>query len=153
MGITAGKLHQYLKFKLPAAWLCGVKLKELDRTEALVQVRFRWINQNPFRSMYFAVQSMAAELSTGALMIKKIKECNKDISFLVVNHQGSFSKKAIGLISFKCTDGEKIDTVLEKAIETGEGQIIRLSSIGTDENGEQVSSYEFEWSIKLRTTT
>jgi hypothetical protein len=28
-------------------------------------VKHRWINQNPFNSMYFAVQAMAAELSTG----------------------------------------------------------------------------------------
>ena len=38
----------------------------------------------------------------------------------------------------------------EKAIETADGQTIKMKSIGVDESGEQVSTYEFEWSVKLR---
>jgi len=35
-------------------------------------------------------------------------------------------------------------------IETGEGQTILLKSVGINENDEQVSAYEFEWSVKLK---
>jgi hypothetical protein len=37
-------------------------------------LKHRWINQNPFNSMYFAVQAMAAELATGALVMFQIQK-------------------------------------------------------------------------------
>jgi hypothetical protein len=150
MEVTVKKMNKYLMFKLPSAFLCGVKLRMLDSAKAVVSVKHKWINQNPFNSMYFAVQSMAAELSTGALVIKKIKESGKNISMLVTNHNGKFIKKAVGLITFTCCDGALIDAAIQRTIENGEGQTIVMKSVGINENGEQVSTYEFEWSVRLR---
>jgi hypothetical protein len=150
MEVTVKKMNKYLMFKLPSAFLCGVKLRMLDSAKAVVSVKHKWINQNPFNSMYFAVQSMAAELSTGALVIKKIKESGENISMLVTNHNGKFTKKAVGLITFTCNDGALIDAALLRTIENGEGQTIKMKSVGLNENGEPVSEYEFEWSIKLK---
>ena len=150
MEVTVKKMKRFLMFKLPSAYLCGVKLKEIDNSKAVVTVKHKWINQNPFNSMYFAVQSMAAELTTGAIVIKKITESGKKISMLVTNHNGAFTKKAVGLITFTCNDGNLIDEALKRTIKTGEGQTITMKSVGVNENREQVSVYEFEWSIKLK---
>ena len=150
MEVTAKKMRRYLMFKLPSAYLCGVKLKEIDNSKAVVKVKHKWINQNPFNSMYFAVQSMAAELTTGAIVIKKITESGKKISMLVTNHKGTFTKKATGLITFTCNDGSLIDEALKRTIESGEGQTIVMKSYGINEKGEQVSAYEFEWSVRLK---
>ena len=150
MSVTVKQMNRFLILKLPSAYLCGVRLKELDNSKTIVTVTHRWINQNPFNSMYFAVQSMAAELTTGALVIKKIKESGKQISMLVTNHNGTFTKKAVGKIVFTCKDGHLIDEALQRTIETGDGQTILLKSVGINENNEQVSSYEFEWSVKLK---
>lgn len=150
MEMTAKNFNRFLLFKLPSAVLCGVKLKEIDQHSSIVTVTHRWINQNPFNSMYFAVQSMAAELTTGALVIKKIKESNKSISMLVTNHTGSFSKKATGKITFTCNDGHVIQQALDETIKTGEGKTITMKSVGVNEKGEEVSSYEFEWSVRLK---
>lgn len=151
MKVTPNKLNKFLMFKLPSAFLCGVKLKELTSEKAVVAVRYKWINQNPFRSMYFAVQSMAAELSTGALVIAKIQESRREISMLVTNHEGEFTKKATGRIRFICEDGSLIDNALAETIKTGEGQKIVMKSVGHDQENEIVSTYKFEWSIKLKT--
>ena len=150
MEVTVKKLNSYLMFKLPSAFLCGVRLRGLNSSKVVVTVTYKWLNQNPFNSMYFAVQSMAAELSTGAIVIKKIQESGEKISMLVTNHSGAFSKKAVGKISFTCNDGVLIDEALKQTIETGEGQTIQMKSLGVDAQGDQVSSYEFEWSIKLK---
>lgn len=150
MSVTVNQMNRFLMFKLPSAYLCGVRLTTLDNSKAIVNVKYRWINQNPFNSMYFAVQSMAAELTTGAIVIKKIRESNKKISMLVTNYHGTFTKKAIGRITFTCNDGTLIDEALKRTIETGEGQIIIMKSVGINDQGEEVSAYEFEWSIKLR---
>lgn len=150
MEVTVKKMNRFLMFKLPSAFLCGVRLKDLTNDKAVVTVTHKWINQNPFKSMYFAVQSMAAELSTGALVIKRIQECGSPISMLVTNHQGRFTKKAVGKIRFVCEDGNLINEVIEQAIKINEGQTVIMKSVGIDESGEQVSVYEFEWSLKLK---
>ncbi|KFC60842.1 thioesterase [Flavobacterium gilvum] len=113
-------------------------------------VKHRWINQNPFNSMYFAVQAMAAEMTTGALVMDKITKSGKKISMLVANNKSSFSKKATGRITFVCQDGHLIDDAIQKTIANGEGQTFWMKSIGTNEEGIQVSEMDFEWSIRLK---
>ncbi|TGV00603.1 DUF4442 domain-containing protein [Flavivirga rizhaonensis] len=150
MSITPRKLNTFIIFKLPAAYFCGVRTKYIDNTKCIVTVRYKWINQNPFKSMFWAVQGMAAEFSTGALVISKIKESGKRISMLVTSNKATFTKKAKGRITFTCNDGNLIDDTLKKAIETGEGQTIWVKSIGVNEEGVEVSTFNFEWSIKVK---
>lgn len=148
--ITAKKFNTYTFFKLPSAYWSGVRLKEIDNEKARASVKYKWFNTNPFKSMYFAVQSMGAELSTGALVAKKTMEHQDDFAMLVMTHEGSFTKKATGRINFLCKDGLLVDEAIKKSIETGEPQTITMKSIGIDEQGDKVSEYSFTWSIKRR---
>lgn len=100
--------------------------------------------------MYFAVQAMAAELSTGALVIDAIRKSNQNISMLVAQNRSVFTKKATGRIRFRCEDGHAIRETIEKAIETGEGQTLWMRSEGVNEAGETVSRFEFEWTVKVK---
>ncbi|NMH86768.1 DUF4442 domain-containing protein [Flavivirga algicola] len=150
MNITPRKLNTFKMFKLPAAYFCGVRTKHIDASKCIVTVKHKWINQNPFKSMFWAVQGMAAEFSTGALMISKIKASRKRISMLVTSNKAIFTKKATGRITFTCHDGNLIEDIVKKAIETGEGQTIWVKSIGVNEDGVEVSTFDFEWSIKVK---
>ncbi|MCK5400969.1 MAG: DUF4442 domain-containing protein [Flavobacteriaceae bacterium] len=150
MAITPIKLNAFLMFKLPAAYFCGIRTKYLDNNKCIVKVKHRWINQNPFKSMFWAVQGMAAELTTGALLTSKIKESGKNISMLVASNNASFTKKATGIITFVCEEGQLLDKAISNAIVTGEGQTVWMNSIGTNTDGLQVSSFNFEWTIKLK---
>ena len=150
MGISPSKLNTFLFFKLPSAFWTGVRVKEIKDTKCVATVKHRWINQNPFNSMYFAVQAMAAELTTGALVMLHIRKSQKKISMLVANNKSTFTKKATGRITFTCVDGHIIEEAIQKAIQTGEGQAFWMKSIGVNEKGEQVSELDFEWSIKVK---
>jgi hypothetical protein len=150
MAISSSKLNLFLFFKLPAAFWCGVRVKSISDVTCVTSVKYKWINQNPFQSMYFAVQAMAAELSTGALCVSHIKESGKNISMLVANNKATFTKKATGRIHFTCNDGGKITEAIQKTIKTGEGQTVWMQSIGINQKGEQVSVFDFEWTLKLK---
>lgn len=150
MAVTASKFNMFSFFKLPAAWWCGVRLREIDKKRSVVTVRHRWVNQNPFNSMFWAVQGMAAELTTGALMIDQIEATGKKISMLVANNNANFSKKATGKITFTCEDGHLIKEALDKTIQTGEGQTIWMKSVGVNEAGVVVSTFNFEWTVRLK---
>lgn len=142
--------NTYMFLKLPAAWWCGVRLETLSETEAQTRVRYRWVNQNPFRSMFWAVQGMAAEFATGALAMHHIRMSGRPVSMLVLNNKANFSKKATGLIRFRCEDGAAFRDALDKALRTGDGQTVWMKAIGTDRQGDVVSTFLFEWTLKVK---
>ena len=150
MALTTRKLNSFLFLKLPSAFICGVRVKQINEELCKATVTHRWINQNPFNSMYFAVQAMAAELTTGALVMNEIQRSKSKISMLVAQNKSSFSKKATGKITFVCNDGNLVKAGIEKAIETGEGQTFWLTSIGYNQENIQVSEMHFEWTVKVK---
>lgn len=140
----------YLLLKIPISWMAGVRLKMMNSETCITHVKLGWLNQNPFNSMFWAVQGMAAEFSTGFLCAEKIRKSGKKISMLVVHNQADFTKKAVGRITFTCSQGNEIDAVLQRAIATGEGQTLELFSVGTDEKNDTVSKFSFTWSFKVK---
>ena len=144
------KINLFTFFKLPSAWWCGVRLKAMDETKTVVTVKHRWFNQNPFNSMFWAVQGMAAEFSTGIMVSTAIRESGHKISMLVQNNNANFSKKATGRITFTCEDGHLIANALKKTIATGEGQTIWMRSKGVNAEGIVVSTFNFEWTVRLK---
>lgn len=150
MEFSASNINKFLFFKLPSAFLCGVRAKYINAEKCEVTVTHRWINQNPFNSMYFAVQAMAAELSTGALVMSKIRKSDTKISMLVANNKCTFTKKATGKITFTCCDGNLISEAIQKTILTKEGQTCWMKSVGKNAAGESVSEMHFEWTVKAK---
>lgn len=150
MGVTAAKFNTFTFFKLPAAWWTGVRVKSITKRQCVVSVKHGWRNQNPFKSMFWAVQGMAAELSTGAMVINQIRESGKKISMLVQNNNANFSKKATGRITFTCEDGHLIQEGINKTMATGEGQTFWMKSVGVNEDGVVVSTFNFEWTVRFK---
>ena len=149
MKYTPNKINRWMLFKLPAAWLTGVRLTLIDESKCEVKVRFKWINQNPYRSMFWAVQAMAAELTTGMLLTKSIQDSNSDISMLLVSNKSSFYKKAVGKITFVCDEGEIAKQLINSTIKNSTSKAW-FKAKGYDEAGDQVSEFDFEWSCKKR---
>jgi hypothetical protein len=144
------KFWLYMLVKLPMGFLAGLKLTELEPTNAVVQVKHKWLTQNPFGSMYFAVLSMAAEFSTGILCLANIYKSDPAISMLVVKMESHFYKKAVGVITFTCSDGDAIIDIVKTAKETGEGITIVSKSTGVNQNGEVVAEFFITWSLKAK---
>lgn len=150
MASIVRKLNTFTFFKLPAAWWTGVRVRHMDGEKAVVTVTHSWRNQNPFRSMFWAVQGMAAELTTGVLVMDQIRKSGRNVSMLVANNNATFTKKATGRITFTCTEGGKVKEALERTIATGEGQTVWMQSTGVNEEGILVSTFNFEWTLKVK---
>jgi len=136
--------------KLPSAFLTGVRVKKISEESCTTSVKLKWINQNPFNSMFWAVQGMAAELSTGALVMAQIRESGAKVSMLVANNKATFTKKATGRITFTCKDGAAIKEAIATTVATGEGQTCWMKSQGIDAAGDVVSVFEFEWTVRKK---
>ena len=144
------KFRLFLLQRLPSAFFSGLKIRSFNQKESVIGVRYSWFSQNPFRSMYFAVQSMAAEMSTGLLGFAQIYRRKPSVSMLVLKVEGSFFKKAIGVIYFTCSDGIKVTEVVERAIITGESQTVICRSVGRNEQREIVAEFFVTWTFKSK---
>ena len=150
MELTPFGINLYTFFNLPSAWWCGVRVKKITRKYCSTKVNLNWINKNPFKSMFWAIQGMAAELSTGALIMQASKSFKCDISMLVINNKATFTKKAKGQIVFSCNNGEAVEKTFTKLFKTNKSQTLWLQAIGVDEEGDIVSTFDFEWTLLLK---
>jgi hypothetical protein len=144
------KFRMFLFSKLPSAFFSGVRVKKATENECIVTVQYKWFSQNPFRSTYFACLAMAAEMSTGVLAMAHIYKRQPSVSMLVTKMEANYYKKATGYTRFTCMQGMAIKEMVEKAITTGEGQVITITSTGRNEQDELVAAFQITWSFKAK---
>tara|TARA_Y100000768_G_scaffold377840_1_gene351540 strand:- start:169 stop:621 length:453 start_codon:yes stop_codon:yes gene_type:complete len=148
--LTQEMYREIIENQIPIAWMAGVRLESFGLEETKLYVVLDKMNQNPFKSMFWAVQGMAAEFAGGLMVNVKTRMSGKDFSMLVVAQESVFTKKALGKITFTCSDGGLIDEKLKTAIATNESQTMVLTSTGVDEEGDQVAQFKFTWSVKVK---
>lgn len=142
------KMKLYLFLNLPMAFLAGLKVVSASPERVTIKAPYGFINKNPFKSMYFAVQSMAAELSSGILALSVVKSSEIPVSMLVLNMKASFLKKARTPVEFTCENGKEISDTIARCISTKEGHTIDVVSVGIDTYGEKVAEFTFTWTFK-----
>ncbi len=147
------KFVLYFLFRLPSAIWWGFRVKECTHQRAEITLPYNWRSQNPYKSIYFAAQTGAAELSTGILASMAIQDRGCRISMLVRHIECEFVKKANSLTTFTCEDGEAVLETVQRAIDTGEGQSIVMNSTGVQANGEVVSRLKITWSFKVKSAS
>lgn len=128
----------------------GIRLIQLDEGRSVAQVPYRWCNKNPFRSMYFAVQSMAAELSTAAPVFMALSGSEVNVAVIIVDMKAEFVKKAQSGIRFQCMDYQKISQVVRRLDSIADTETVTVKTVGFDEEGDEVSRFYFTWSFKRR---
>ena len=140
----------FLLTKLPMGWIAGIRVKSLSKETCITSVPFKRLNKNPFKSIYFAVQSMAAELSTASPCLLAIEGKKPSVAFIIVDMKANFFKKAIDRVYFTCEDGAKAFNAVENAIQTGDASQATFKTVGKMKDGTIVSEFEFTWSFKQR---
>jgi len=149
--ITKGfQFSYYLLFSLPMGWIAGLRVREINEDRCVTSVPFKWLNKNPFKSTYFAVQSMAAELSTATACLLAVQGQKPSVAFIIVDLKANFTKKATDRVYFTCEDTQKAFEAVSKCIETGEATQATFKTVGKMKDGTIVSEFEFTWSFKQR---
>lgn len=140
----------YLFAKIPLGWASGMKVIELDADHASTTVAHRWLNQNPFKSMYFAVMAMTAELSTGALALMAVEDIRPGVALIITGMEAEFLKRATSRVTFTCKEAVRVFDAVEKCLTTGESETVKLRTEGKTADGTVVAVFHFTWSFKQR---
>ncbi len=126
--------------------LSGVLIESLDENGCKVVLKDRpWI-RNPFRSVFWAVMGMAAELSTGGLLYAYLS--GTKTKYILTGMECSFFKKVRGKSYYFCSSGEEILRKLNSLENPGETCSIILPVSGSDQAGQKVAEFKFYWQLK-----
>ncbi len=143
-------MRSFMLVKLPLAWIARVKIATLTAERCTTTVPYSWRTTNPFRSTYFAAQSMAAELSTGALAMLAVESAPAPVAYLIVGLEAEFKKKATDVVTFTCAGGDQIFAAVAAAVASGETATAQVTTHGHMPDGTEVSRFTFTWSFKRR---
>lgn len=146
------KFRFFLFWNLPSAFFSGLRISEITENACSVTVPYKWFSKNPFRSIYFACLAMAAEMSTGVLALAQVYKIKPVVSILVIRLEAQYLKKATGITTFRCMDGEGIRQAIDTAIQTGKAQTFVAKTVGTNAAGEQVAEFSITWSFRQKTS-
>ena len=144
------KQRLYFAKNLPMALLSGTKLVSFSEQSAVATVPFKHLTKNPFNSTYFAVMSMAAELSTAAPAMLALKGSEADIALIIVDFLAEFLKKAQSKTTFVSHDFHKFQSAISNLKNPGDSASVSAKTIGTNSAGEEVACFYFTWSFKRR---
>lgn len=140
----------FMLFKMPLGFFAGLRVQALDERRCQTSLPYGWRSTNPFRSIYFAAQSMAAELSTGAVAMLAVEAAPVPMAMLITGLEAEFSKKAASETTFTCEDGKEIFAAVREAVATGESVTVDAKTVGRMPDGTEVSRFVFTWSFKAR---
>jgi hypothetical protein len=120
--------------QLPIAWIAGLKLFSYSEEACSISVKLGFLNKNPFQSMFWAVQGMAAELSTGLIVYRYYQEIKTYYFYARRRTKRSiFQKSERENHLLPACKEQEIKDIIQKAIDTKESQTITLKSDGIDE--------------------
>jgi len=142
------KMRLFMLWKLPLAFFARLRVDEMNMEKASISLPYNFMNKNPFRSIYFAALSMAAELSTGILAMAHVENNITPVSMLVIGVKAEFVKKAKTRIIFTCNQGELFEKAISQSITENEGKIVEVYAEGLDINGDAVARFWFTWTFK-----
>jgi len=142
-------LFLFFVFKIPTLFWWGVRIQKINCFEVTIILPFSKRTQNPFKSIYFAAQSGAAELASG-MLATMATEGMGSISTLVTEVSGTYIKKANQPVYFTCLQGEDIRKVVFESVRDKSPRSIQTKVVGTFSDGTIVSSHLITWSFKSR---
>ena len=138
-------------FQVPFIWLARPKLIKLNQQQVEVKIPLKRRTKNHLNSMYFGVLAVGADVAGGFLAMSKAQDQGAKISLAFKGVTGEFLKRPEADVHFTCTDGELIDAMLEKTMETGERinqTVTILATCPTLSDDEVMAKFTLTLSIK-----
>lgn len=140
----------FMGAKMPLGLAAGLRVDAIDRGSCKVSLPGGWRTQNPFGSMYWAAQGMAAEMATGLHGYVLTQAAPVPVRMILAGCEGSFSRMCKGRGTFVFSQGDVVMAAIERTLASGESLKVDTEVVGYDPHGEEVSRWSFTWSFRAR---
>lgn len=139
--------------KIPLILFVRPSIYRLTHEECIVGIPFRRRTKNHVKSLYIGALVVGADLAAGLLAMQSIKKGNHRISPIFKDMQTNFLKRVDANACFTCKEGEKIDRLVQKVIDTRERhhENIHIEVTAPDKYGDEVlATFSLTLSLKLK---
>ncbi|MEJ7660640.1 MAG: thioesterase [Hymenobacter sp.] len=113
-------------------------------------VRYKYLTQNPFRSIYFACLAMAAELASGIQAMMQVQGVGRCRMLVVGLHGRVQQESRLAPLPSPAPMGRAIVQAVAESRATGEGRTVVCTSTGLDEAGDVVAVFRVTWSFRAK---
>jgi hypothetical protein len=110
----------YTLTKIPLIALLLPEILEMGKSRTEIKIALRTLNKNHLGTMYFGALVMGAELVVAAKAVQAIYDSQQKVDFVFKDFSAQFLKRADGHVHFICEQGEAVDALIAKAIESGQ---------------------------------
>ncbi|NQV41767.1 MAG: DUF4442 domain-containing protein [Candidatus Marinimicrobia bacterium] len=139
--------------KIPLIFFVKPRVIQLDESQCMIKIPLRRRTRNHLRSMYFGVLAVGADLAGGLLAMQLLGRSDHKISLVFKDMQADFLKRVDADAIFTCTDGERIATLVQEVIDTGERHHEPLNIVVTapDKYGDEIlATFTLTLSLKVK---
>jgi len=148
---TSFGVNAFMAAKMPLGLAAGLRVDSIDRTSCVVSLPGGWRTQNPFGSMYWAAQGMAAEMATGVQGYALTNAAPVPVRMILSGCEGKFSRMCKGRGRFVFDQGAQVEAAILATLESGATVNCATDVVGYDPSGEEVSRWVFTWSFRAKT--
>ena len=137
--------------KIPLMLFCNPKIIEFDDEKVVVKIRLKRKTKNHLGSMYFGALAVGADLAGGYLAFHHINKSGHNIKLIFKDFNAQFLKRAEGDVLFKCFDGDKIKSMIDSVIKTGERcskEVNVVAFVPSKLNNEPAAKFKLTLSLK-----
>ena len=137
-------------WSMPLAVFTGLRVEELTEARCVVSLPFGWRTQNPFRSMHWAAQGIAAELATALHASASIRAAPVPVRMILARSEAQFTRMCRGRARYVFEQVGAVREALERTLASGASVNVATHVTGYDPDGEVISTWVFEWSFRAR---
>ncbi len=122
------------------------------RCEVVIPLNWR-TRRHDIRAMYLGVLVMGADVAGGLIAFHLNARSKERVSFVFKDVKGEFFKRAEDDVHFICEDGEAIQTLMHRALASGEREQTAVhvtATVPSKLGQEAVARFELTLSLKKR---
>ncbi len=135
--------------RIPIIGFVRPTLISINNEEIVVSISLRRRTKNHLNSMYFGALAVGADVAAGILAYYHSELLQRKISLAFKGMNAEFLKRAESDIRFVCSEGKRIETMLQTCISSGERQNESVTVFALNNFGEEVAIFEMILSLKV----
>ncbi len=147
------KLRLWTLSKVPLLFFLRPSVVEAGEARTVIRIPLTRRSRNHLGSMYFGALCAGADLAGALTAMRRIDASGRRISLIFKDLKAQFFKRAEGDVQFCCEDGEAVEELVRRAIESGEREELPVSVVATVPErlgSEPVAEFVLTLSLKRR---
>ncbi len=140
-------------FKIPMIGFVGPKIIEFNEHRIIVKVPYKRRTLNHLKSVYLGALVVGADLVAGFHAFYMARERDLNISLVFKNFNAEFIKRPMSEVFFVCEEGQNVNAMIERSIESGERQtqdIYIKAYTNYPEDPEHIANFTLGLSLKIK---